>query len=315
MRRRVVAAFVAVVLGAVGVESALAQAKPDGPVLDFNPMTDPNVQKSMREIELKFAYDLAAKAAAHGPADITLSDQAVLKLPAGYVFVPQKEGAVIMGALGNPVATTFIGLITSETATDNWFITVDFNKAGYLRDAGADSWDVDQLLSWLKDGAEASNEANAKDGTPAIEVKGWAETPRYDRSAHRLIWAAIADEKDAAPEADPIINYRTYTLGREGYLFLNLVANRKALADDKRHIESMLQAVTFNEGKRYPDFVEGKDRVAEFGLSALIASPSQGSGLLGASLGFLGKSGKLLILVAVGLLIIIVWRGRSSRTT
>lgn len=316
MRRRVVALVMAVALSLAGAGLASAQTQPEttGPVLDFNPMTDPVVQKSMRDIELKFAYDAAAKAALHGPAEVPLSDEAVLKLPSGYVFVPQKEGAIIMGALGNAIAVTFLGLVMSEAGSDNWFIAVDFNKTGYLREGEAATWDVDRLLEWLRDGAEAANDASRKEGLAPIDVKGWAQPPAYDPATHRLVWAAIADERDAPPDSDPIINYRTFLLGRDGYLSLNLIANRNALATDKKHIEKILESVTFNEGKRYADFVEGKDRVAGFGLSALIAAPGQGGGgLLGDGNGFPGKAGKLLIVLAVGTLIVVLWRVRSSR--
>jgi uncharacterized membrane-anchored protein len=313
MRRRVVAAFIAVALSLSGASLALAQEKPQEQAIEFNPMTDPAVQRSMREVELKFAYDNAAKATRHGPADIALMDEAVLKLPAGYVFVPQKEAALIMGALGNPISVTFIGMITSEASTDDWFITVDFNKAGRLREEEAKTWNTDRLLSWLKNGAEASNQANLAQGVPAIEVKDWAEVPRYDPAAHRLIWAAVADEKDAPADSNPSINYKTFTLGREGYLALNLIANRNALNADKKHIEKILDSVAFNEGKRYQDFVAGNDRAAEFEFSALIATPTEKLDILGDSNGFLGKTGKLLILLAVGALIIILWRFRFSR--
>jgi uncharacterized membrane-anchored protein len=322
MRRQMVAALIAVTSSLVGAGLAQAQSQPptqsqpaqsQAPVMDFNPMTDPNVQKSVGEIELKFAYETAAKVARHGPVDIPLADEATLKLPAGYVFVPQKEGGYIMGALGNPIARTFLGLVTSEAGTDNWFIALDFNRAGYLRDGEAKSWSPDRLLKWLRNGAEASNKANLEKGLPAIEVKGWAEAPKYDAATHRLVWAAIADEKDAPADSDSTINYRTFALSRNGYLFLNLIANRNALEADKKHMEKILGGVTFNEGKRYQDFVEGRDKVAEFGLSALVASPSEGIGLLGESGGFLGKAGKLLILLGVGALIVVAWRFRSSR--
>lgn len=317
MRRQVVAAFAVIVLCLSGANLASAQSQGQGKAteqgVEFNPMTDPAVQKSMRDVELKFAYDNASKTAQHGPVDISLSDEAILKLPAGYVFVPQKEAALVMGALGNPISVTFIGMITSEVSGDDWFITVDFNKAGHLKEDEAKTWKPDLLLSWLRNGIEAGNKGNLGQGLPPLEVKGWAEEPKYDPVAHRLVWAAVADEKDAPADSNPSVNYRTFSLGRDGYLAFNLIANRSALNTDKKHIEKINDSVTFNEGKRYQDFVEGKDKSAEFGLSALIATPTEASDILGDSNGFLGKTGKLLILLAVGLLIIVFWKLRSSR--
>lgn len=315
MRRRLVAATVVVALCLCGAGQAFAQ-KPDNAVeqsIEFNPMKDPSVQKSMREIELKFAYDAAAKVAQHGPADIALNDQATLKLPTGYVFVPKKEAALVMGALGNPVSVAFLGMITSENQSDNWFITVDFNKVGYVRDNEAKTWNVDQLLNWVRNSAEAGNKTSIENGLPPIEVKGWAEAPAYDPATHRLIWAAVADEKDAPADSDPAINYRTFILARDGYLFLNLIANHKALDADKKHSQQILSAIVFNEGKRYEDFVAGKDKVANFGLSTLVAPPTSSLDILTNSGSFIGKNGNLLILFAVVALIVVVWRIRTSR--
>jgi uncharacterized membrane-anchored protein len=68
-----------------------------------------------------------------------------------------------------------------------------------------------------------------------------------------------------------------------------------------------------NESKRYQDFVAGKDKVAEFRLSTLEAPPTGSFDIFENSRSFLGKIGKLLILLAVGLLIVVAQRYRSSR--
>ena len=49
--------------------------------------------KETREAEQRAAWQAADAVAIRGPSDVTLLDQAVLKLPAGRVFVPKAEAA------------------------------------------------------------------------------------------------------------------------------------------------------------------------------------------------------------------------------
>src|SRR5437763_9474173 len=63
----------------------------------------PNSREA-REAEQRAAWQAAAAVATHGPADITLLDQAVLRLPARQVFVPKAEAVRILRALGNTVS-------------------------------------------------------------------------------------------------------------------------------------------------------------------------------------------------------------------
>src|SRR6266700_1260180 len=62
----------------------------------------PNSREA-REAEQRAAWQAAAAVATRGPADVTLLDQAVLRLPARHVFVPKAEAARIMRALGNTI--------------------------------------------------------------------------------------------------------------------------------------------------------------------------------------------------------------------
>jgi uncharacterized membrane-anchored protein len=55
-------------------------------------------------------------AGAAGPKDVSLIDQATLKLPAGYFFVPQAEGARVLRALGNVVNDASSSALSSARA-------------------------------------------------------------------------------------------------------------------------------------------------------------------------------------------------------
>src|SRR6266436_8542994 len=97
--------------------------------------------------ELKAAWVAGALAATEGPADITLIDQATLKLPAGYDFIPKAEGARILQALGNRVGeSTFVGLVVGTKPSDEWIVATRYVKEGYIKDDDAKHWNADELL-------------------------------------------------------------------------------------------------------------------------------------------------------------------------
>lgn len=260
-------------------------------------------QLSPQDKEFASAMEAAGKAANRGPADVKLGFQAVLNLPAGYVFIPQSEGARLLRAMGNNSGPNFNGLIMPTEGDDHWFITIDFHNSGYVRDEDAKTWNADELLSQLKEGTEAGNADRTSRGFPAIEVAGWAETPKYDQPTHRLVWSALARDKGAAADQEMTVNYNTYALGREGYYSLDLIIGQNKLPANKQHATKVLAALNFNDGKRYTDFVEGKDHVAEYGVAALVAGvAAKKLGLLALAGAFLAKSAKLLIVAAAGLL-------------
>lgn len=236
------------------------------------------------------AWLAADRAMQRGPATITLLDQAKLNLPGGFGFVPKKEGAAAMAAMGNVTRDDFLGLILPTTEGQDWLATLDFEKEGYIKDDDADRWKPDELLENLKKGTEQSNEFRIKQGGAALEVTGWIEPPAYDKSSHRLVWSAVAKEKAVAASARDSVNYNTYLLGRDGYISLNFITSKAAIDGEKRIARELLADVAFNEGKRYSDFKSGSDHVAEYGLAALIGGVAlKKLGLFAVMAAFAGK--------------------------
>jgi uncharacterized membrane-anchored protein len=251
----------------------------------------------------ELAWNAARMAMQDGPADLSFRDQARLQLPEGYGFVPVREATELMRAMGNSVDERFLGLIFPlgrEGA--NWFVSLDFEDAGYIKDDDARDWQADELLQSLKDGTEAGNEQRQKLGIAPIEVTRWVEKPNYDSTGHRLIWAAESRIK-GGNDPDPSINYNTYLLGRDGYIALNLVTSAGSVATDKSDARRLLAALRFNDGKRYQDFNSSTDKVAAYGLGALVAGvAAKKLGLLATLALMLAKFGKVIFVavVAVG---------------
>ena len=244
------------------------------------------------------AWAAASAVKQTGPTTVQFRDQASLELPAGYVYIPVKEAKAVMDMMGNRTDERVLGLILPD-AQANWFITLDYEPAGYIKDDDAKHWDADELLQSLKDGTEAANEHRQQMGIAPIEVTRWVEVPAYEASTHRLIWAAEARDKGGA-NPDPTINYNTYVLGREGYISLNLITVASAIETDKKAARELLSVTTFNSGKRYTDFNASTDKVAAYGLAALVGGvAAKKLGLLAVIGAFLLKFAKIIFVAVV----------------
>ena len=244
----------------------------------------------------------AARAAlVRGPASIPLREQATLALPAGFGFVPRAPAAALMQAFGNRVDERFLGLVVPTQGEGAWLVDVEYEPSGYIKDDEAQHWDADKLLQSLKEGTEAGNPERARAGIPPLVVTRWVEPPAYEAASHRLVWSAEARRKDGA-DPDPTINYNTYELGREGYLSLNLLTTAGAVERDKRAARELLAAVDFAPGKRYGDFNASTDKVAAYGLGALVAGvAAKKLGLLALLAATLVKFAKVIALATAGL--------------
>lgn len=67
------------------------------------------------------------------------------------------------------------------------------------------------------------------------------------------------------------LNYNIRVRGREGVLILNAVAGMDQLATIKNEMKQVTAFTDFTSGNRYADFIESTDKVAEYGIAALIA--------------------------------------------
>ena len=246
---------------------------------------------------------LAANAAMRpGPVDIKFTDQAVIKVPKGFVFVPVTESARLLRSMGNSPRDDLLGMVfPANDVSGNWFIVARFEKSGYIKDDDAKDWNADELLANLKEGTEAGNKERLERGIPAMEVVGWVELPHYNATTQRMIWSASTRDKGAPTDAQKGINYNTYALGREGYISMNLVTNLNEVEVQKPIARQLLGALTFNDGKRYADFNSSTDKMAEYGLAALIGGiAAKKLGLLAVGAAFLAKFAKIIALAALG---------------
>lgn len=227
--------------------------------------------EATRRAELRAAWQEASKAGVEGPSEVALIDQAELKLPAKYFFVPKAEGTRVLRALGNQVNdATFVGLVVGTGQKDSWIVVVRYVKEGYIKDDDAKNWNADELLNNIKEGVAEGNKDRAARGFSELEVIGWIQPPTYEAATHRLVWSMLAKDK-GQPDSEPKgVNYNTYALGRDGYFSLNLLSDAARISNEKVVSQELLADLSYNSGKRYEDFSASTDRIAEYGLAALI---------------------------------------------
>ncbi|VVE87614.1 DUF2167 domain-containing protein [Pandoraea bronchicola] len=281
---------------ALNASGAFAQTPAPAPVAAATP--------EAREAEARAAFKAANEALIEGPKNIDIRDQAKFSLPSGMGWIPGATAARLLRALGNTIdETTLAGLVVPTDGKGEWLDVIAYVNDGYVRDDDARDWKADDILESLRKSTESANATRREHGVPELEVTGWAQLPQYDSSTHRLVWAARVGHKQTGirVDDDPSVNYRTTALGRDGYLATTLVTSESLLAADKPVADKILAGLTFVDGKRYADFNEKTDRVAEYGLAALVAGvAAKKLGLFALIAAFVAKFAKVGLLALLG---------------
>ena len=209
----------------------------------------------------------------HG--DITLPNGvATLHVPDNFFYIgPEDTEKMLTEIWGNPPSTArTLGMLFPSNATaigqETWGVTIEYQEDGYVSDEDAEEIDYTELLSSMQESVEASNEAREAQGYEAIHLVGWAASPYYDKISHKLHWA---QELQFGSQSDNTLNYNIRVLGRKGVLILNFIAGMDQLSMIDEQIDTVLDIAEFNEGSRYTDFNPDIDKVAAYGIGALIA--------------------------------------------
>lgn len=207
---------------------------------------------------------------------------ATLKIPEGYRYLnPVDAEKVLVEGWGNPPSSKTLGMLfrsdVSPFSDNSWGVVITYQEDGYVKDDEAASINYTDLLKTMKESTVEENEERIKAGYEKVELVGWAEQPHYDKANHKLYWAQDLRFGD---DPDHTLNYDVRVLGRRGVLSLNAIASTDQLQSIQVDMQSVMSFVEFNDGNRYTDFTPGVDKVAAFGIGALIA------GKLAAKAGF-----------------------------
>ena len=255
-----------------------------------------------REAERRAAWTEAADAATAGPASVPLRDQAKLDLPKGMVFIPQQQATRLSRALGNHPGPSMVGMITTLDDDSEWMVIINWIPDGYIKDDEAKDLDATAILDQLKEGTVEGNKDRLARGFPELELTGWIQPPHYDATRHQLAWSLGVKQKGEPAGAETTVNFNTRALGRNGYFSLNLITGQNAIDKDRAVATTLLTNLHYDEGKRYTDFNESTDRVAAYGLAALIGvAAAKKLGLLAVVGLFVAKFAKVGLLAVGGI--------------
>lgn len=198
---------------------------------------------------------------------------AKLTLPEKFRYLDAADSEkVLVDLWGNPKGARTLGMIVpadfDPVSPGGWAAVLSFDDDGYVKDDDAAKINYTDLLKQMQEEIAEANKQRVKEGYGSIELAGWAEPPHYDAATHKLYWA-----KDLKFGSDKqhTLNYNIRMLGRRGVLVVNAVAPMEELKEVQAATPALLAMVDFQEGHRYADFNDDTDKVATYGIAALVA--------------------------------------------
>ena len=216
---------------------------------------------------------------------------ATLNLNSEYRYLDPKETTKLLVGWGNPPEAsedTQGAVVPAEVdpfSKGGWAVVLTYIDDGHVDDKDAREIDYQKLLSDMKSSTAEANADREKAGYGRVQLLGWAAEPRYDSTAHKLYWAKELDFGGG----EHTLNYDVRVLGREGVLSMNAVAGMGQLPDIQQGMQQLLNLSEFNAGHRYDEFNGSTDRLAAYGIGALVA------GGVAAKLGLFAKLFALLL--------------------
>jgi uncharacterized membrane-anchored protein len=227
---------------------------------------------------------------------------AILEVPEGFRYVgPDDARRVLEEGWGNPDGHGTLGMLfpvdVGVVSQGSWGVVITYEEDGHVSDADADGIDYDEMLAHMRSAATKENEARQRAGYEPLQIIGWAAKPRYDKAAKKLYWAK---ELKFGEDSAHTLNYNIRILGRKGVLVMNAVSGMDQFARVEQDMQQVLAFANFVPGQRYADYNAATDKLAAYGLGALVA------GGLAAKTGLFAKLVALLVafkkLIFVGVL-------------
>lgn len=217
--------------------------------------------------------------------------KATLNVPPQFRYLdPADAKRVLEQAWGNPSGENTLGMLFPANAgpldQSAWGVVISYTDDGHVSDSDADAIDYANLLKEMQDGTKEENERRVQAGFGRVELVGWAEQPQYDKDSRKMYWAKDLKIGDTQ---DHTLNYNVRVLGRDGVLILNAVAGMDQLAEIKGQMKQVTAFTNFGQGSQYTDFNADTDKIATYGLAALVG------GAVAAKVGLFAKIGLLLV--------------------
>ena len=230
--------------------------------------------------------------------------KAALKLDSSMRFLRGADAERVLTQLwGNPPGNDPIGMLlpsaSALTDENGYAVVLTYNDDGYVSDEEASKTDYDQMLKEMQEGAREGNEERRKAGYGTVELVGWADRPHYDSTSNKIYWAKRLKFEGSPKDT---VNYDVRVLGRSGYLSLNAVAGIDQLGTIKSEMPRMIELTEFDPGARYADYQAGSDKLAAYGIAALVAGGvAAKAGLFGKLFAVLLAAKKFIVVILVAL--------------
>lgn len=223
---------------------------------------------------------------------------ATLRVGSGFRYLDAADARRVLEEFwGNPEDDSTLGLIVPDSpgllADDSWAVVVSYSDDGYVSDEDAAGIDYSALLEEMQEGAREESKYRERAGYPTVELIGWAAPPRYDSATKKLHWAK---ELAFGDSDEHTLNYDIRVLGRSGYLSLSAISGISGLAQVQEGMQRVLDFTQFDEGYAYADHNPATDKVAAYGIAALIGGAYASKVGLFAKLGALLLAGKKLLI-------------------
>ena len=224
------------------------------------------------------------------PATVSVGTVARVALPPGTMYLGPADANRFVTMLGNPPMQNSYVIANSDLT---WFAVFSYDASGYVRDN--EQIDPAALLTSLREMEVEDNQQRTRLGLDPMYLEGWAVEPHYDRASHNLEWGT----RLRAPEG-PVVNYTTRLLGRGGVVVTILVTTPDTLQRDLADFRRVIAGFSFVPGQTYAEFRDG-DRVAEYGLAALVTGGAAAAAAKGGLFKALGGFLKLIIVGVIAL--------------
>ena len=232
----------------------------------------------------------------YGPKTQSILGKATIFIPDEYRFLGVNETDKYLKLSKNISSGVENFFSPNDYSWESYF---SFDGVGYVKDD--EKIDANELLAFAKESTKQNNKYRVEQGWDTLTTVGWQYSPRYNPTNNQLEWAflLVNDNTD-----EYVINYHTRILGKNGVMAVILVVNEDNLAQSVIELSKNLSTFKFNPGEKYSEYKKG-DRVAEFGLAALIvggaAAVASKKGLWAALVALLIGAKKLAFALIIGL--------------
>ena len=187
---------------------------------------------------------------------IRLSEAPIsVNVPMGFVFIKGEDTRqILIDDWGNTkdAVKEVVGMMIPDTISNVGYLDkaylISYRTPGHVNDDRMSHFSFKKLLQAIQSSPDNSN-----------SIVGWAWTPEYDMTAHRLSLPLMY----ITNETDTLFAGRQLIFGKDGLVEIEPVSSLSDLQWVYDHDTEIANAITYNSGSAYSDF-NGKPEEARY---------------------------------------------------